>query len=110
MTIEFHTLYDKVSPKLLSSIRNEIIDVSHTNKNISRAEIFLKTEENSIENENKICEIRLVIYGDDIFVHARSENFENAAKEAIKKVTRILKQQAGKQNEPPDVTTSTVTI
>ena len=39
MTIEFHTTFGKVSEKIISEIRNEIIDLSHISKNISRAEV-----------------------------------------------------------------------
>ena len=84
MNIEFHTPYGKVSEKLISDISNEMLELSHINKHISRAEVLLKEDETIIQGENKVCEIRLTVYGDDLLAHTRAENFEKSAKEAIK--------------------------
>lgn len=110
MTIEFHTAYGKVPEKLVSDIRNEILELSHLNKDISRAEVLLKEDETIIPAENKICEIRLTVYGDDLLAHARTENFKNSAKEAIKELKKMVKQQVKKQKEPPDEMTSSVKV
>jgi len=45
MTIEFQTDYGKVREKRVSDIRNEILKLSHINKDISRAEVILKKDE-----------------------------------------------------------------
>jgi ArsR family metal-binding transcriptional regulator len=110
MNIEFHTPYNKVSEKLISEIRNEILELSHLNKNISRAEVMMKADQHIITAENKICEIRLTIYGDDMVSHTRSESFDQSAKEALKELKRIVKQQAKKHDTPPDILTSTVKV
>ena len=110
MTIEFHTTYGKVSEKIISDLRNEIIALSHFAKNIARAEVILKEDNTIVPDENKICEIRLTIFGDDLFAHARSENFKNSAKDALKDLKRMVKQQIKKINEPPDELLSTVKI
>jgi len=102
MTIEFHTAYGKISEKLVTDIRNEILELSHINKDISRAEVLLKEDETIIPAENKICEIRLTVYGDDLLSHSRTENFKKSAKEVIKELKRMVKQQVKKQQEPPD--------
>lgn len=96
MTIEFHTPYAKVSEKQVNDIRNEILELSHINKQISRTEVLLKEDETIIPAENKICEIRLTVYGDNLLAHARSENFEKSAKEAIKKLKKMVKQKVKK--------------
>ena len=110
MTIEFHTAYGKVSEKLVTDIRNEILELSHINKDISRAEVLLKEDKTIIPGENKVCEIKLTVYGDDLFVHARTENFEKSAKEAIKELKKMVKQQVKKQKKTPDEMTSTVKV
>ncbi len=110
MTIEFHTAYGKVSEKLVSDMRNEILELSHIYKDISRAEVLLKEDETIIPAENKICEIRLTVYGDDLLVHTRTENFKKSAKEAIKELRKMVKQQVKKQKDPPDEMTSTVKV
>jgi putative sigma-54 modulation protein len=110
MNIEFHTPYKMVSEKLVNEIRKEILELSHINKNISRAEVFLKNDETIILAENKICEIRLNIYGSNLFAHTRTENFESSAREAIKELKKKVKQQSKKLNEPADEVTSTVKV
>ena len=110
MTIEFQTDYGKVPEKLVSDMRNEILELSHIYKDISRAEVLLKEDETIIPAENKICEIRLTVYGDDLLVHTRTENFKKSAKEAIKELRKMVKQQVKKQKDPPDEMTSTVKV
>ena len=110
MTIEFHTTFGKVSEKIISEIRTEIIDLSHISKNISRAEVLLKEDKNIVPAENKICEIRLTVYGDNVFAHARTENFKNSAKEALKDLKRMIKQQNKKNKEPSDQVISSVKV
>jgi len=94
MTIEFQTPYGKIPEKLVSKIRNEILELSHINKDISRAEVLLKVEETISPADNKVCEIRLTGSGDDLLSHSRSVNFRKSAKEAINELKKMLKQQA----------------
>ncbi len=110
MDIEFQTTYGKVSEELVKKIRNEIIKLSHLNKDISRAEVVLKEEETIIPAENKVCEIRLTVYGDDLLSHSRTGNFEKSAKEAIKELQKMVKKQVKRNQEPPDELTSTVKV
>ena len=84
MTIEFHTAYGKVSEKLITDIRNEMLELSHINKDISRAEVLLKEDKTIIPGENKVCEIKLTVYGDDLFVHAGQKILKNPQKKQLK--------------------------
>ena len=97
MTIEFHTPFGKVSEKLVSSIRNDVMELSHINKKISRAEVMLTEDPGVTGVENKICEIRLSIYGETLYVRTRTEKFESSAKDALKELKRLVKQQVKKQ-------------
>jgi putative sigma-54 modulation protein len=110
MTIEFQTTFGKVSEKIINEIRNEIINLSHFSKNISRAEVLLKEDKTIIPAENKICEIRLTVYGDNLFAHARTENFKDSAKDALKDLKRMVKQQIKKNKEPLDEVISSVKV
>jgi hypothetical protein len=110
MDIEFHTASGKVSESLVSKIRNEMLNLSHLNKEISRAEIILKEDTNLIPPENKICEIRLTVYGDDLLSHSRTESFDTSATGAMKELRKLVRQQVKKQQEPPDEITSTVDV
>ena len=110
MIIEFHTAYGKVSDKLISDIRKKVIGFSQINDDISKAEITLKEDKTIIPSENKVCEIRLSVYGDDLLVHSRTENFSKSAKEALKSLKKMVKQQVKKQKDIPDQTTSTIKV
>lgn len=111
MTIEFHTPYEKVPEKLISSIRDEIMELSHLSQHISRAEILLREDKTIIKEENKICEISLtIVFGDDLFVHTEAENFKKSAKEAIRDLKRLINQQVKNNKELPDQKTVTVNV
>ena len=110
MTIEFHTQYAKVGEKLINYIRDEVMNLVHLNKDIVRAEVTVKEDKSIIPSENKVCEIRLTVFGDNIFVHKRENDFKTAAKGVIKELKRLVKQQVKSSNEPPDQITTTVDV
>ena len=110
MDLEFHTASGKVSESLVSKIRNEMLKLSHINKEISRAEIVLKEDETFSSPDNKVCEIRLTVYGDDLLSHSRTEDFNKSAREVMKELKKLVMQQVKKQQEPPDEITSTVDV
>lgn len=110
MTIEFQTPYRKVSEKLISEIRNEILKLSHLYKNISRAEILMRHDKNIVPKENAICEIRLTVYSDNIIAHARTENFEKSASEAIDELKTIVDKQVQTLKDPPDEIITTIKV
>ena len=93
MTIEFNTVYGKVSEKLITVIIDEIMNLVHIDKKISKAKIFLKEDETIILSKNKVCEIKFSVYGDDLVVHARTPNYKSAAKDAIKELKRLIEHQ-----------------
>jgi hypothetical protein len=110
MTIEFHTQYAKVKDKLIEDVRTEIMKMAQSDEQISRAEIILKEDKSFIPAENKTCEIRLVIFGSDLMSYRRTNNFNNAAKGAIKELKELVNEEVKKSKEPPDVLTSTVKV
>jgi mRNA-degrading endonuclease RelE of RelBE toxin-antitoxin system len=108
--IEFHTAYGKVSESLIDEVRREILSLSHMNRDISRAEVTMKEDETMNPVENKICEIRITVYGDDLLLHSRTSSFRNSAHEAIKELKKLVKEQVKRKQEPPDEMTSTVKV
>lgn len=97
MTIEFQTPYGKVSEKLLTFIRSELLELTHIHKKIKRAEVVLR-EEVPVREENKVCAISLSIYGASLFARSCSESFEQSVKAAIKDLKQLVTQQV-KQKE-----------
>jgi hypothetical protein len=108
MTIEFYTPYKMVSEQLVNAIRKELLNLSHINKKISRAEVMMREESNITGVENKVCEIRLNIYGDNMFSHSRTANFEESAMATLKELKRMTRQQVKKTKELPDELLSSV--
>jgi putative sigma-54 modulation protein len=109
MTIEIHSPNLKVSEKVLDVIKKKVLTLSHFSEKVSRAEIFL-TEDHSLASENKVCKIRLDIFGDTLFVHKNAGDFEKAAVSAVRILKRRLKKIEEERNEPPEKITSTVKV
>jgi hypothetical protein len=60
--------------------------------------------------EDKICKIRLSIFGDDLFVSKKADSFGKAATVAIRVLKKGLKKKQEVSNELPEEVTSTVDI
>ena len=88
MTIQFQTPYGKVSEKLIAFLRNEILNLSHKIKNISRAEVLLKNDTAIFNDANKMCRIKLTMPGTHLSAQYRTENFEKSAHEAINELNK----------------------
>ncbi len=110
MTIEFNTQFARVDDSLINVIREEILKISHRFKDISRAEVVLKEDSRINPVENKICEIRLSVFGDDLLVHNRSDDFRKATKNVLKELKKLINQLTIKQGKPADIITSTVKV
>ena len=67
---------------LTKFIKNKIGKLSHFYNRIEAAEIFLKTEK-SDSADDKVCEIRLAIPGNDLFVKKQSNTFEDAVTKVV---------------------------
>jgi ribosome-associated translation inhibitor RaiA len=93
MTVEFNTVYGRVSEKLITVIIDEIMNLVHIDKKISRAKIFLKEDETILPSKNKVCEINLAVHSGNLAVHARAQNFSSAAKEAITELKKLIAHQ-----------------
>jgi len=109
MTIEIHSPNLQVKQGVLTRIEKRLMRLSHLGEKISRAEIFL-TEDNTLMKQNKVCKIRLDIFGDTLFVHKHAKSFEIAASDGVKVLRRRLKQKAERNNETPDEVTTTVEV
>ena len=109
MTIEIRSPHLKPGKKILAVIEKKVLTLAHLSEKVSRAEIFLETD-NPLIRENKVCKIRLDIFGDTIFVHKKAKSFEEAATSAVRVLKKRLKRKKENRNEPPDEITSTVEV
>jgi putative sigma-54 modulation protein len=69
------------SDVLMKFIKNKIARLLHFEERIQAAEVLLKME-GSDSTDNKVCEIRFVIPGNNLFVKKRSSTFEDAVTQA----------------------------
>lgn len=106
MNIEFNTTPGLLSEKLVREIRNAVMELYHINKKITKAEVLLHHDKKVIPADNKICEIKLSIFGESLMAHSREESFEAAARETIRELRRLLKQQVKRYNMPAEQITS----
>lgn len=79
----------KATQELLDFVDAKVQRLEHIHDRVIEARICLKLDKSSTR-DNKICEIRLVIPGNDLFVERKSHTFEIAATEAADAVKHQL--------------------
>ncbi|MBX2962172.1 MAG: ribosome-associated translation inhibitor RaiA [Cyclobacteriaceae bacterium] len=81
------------SPKqdLLDLVNEKIEKLERFSDRIVESRVVLRVEK-SEKRDNKICEIRLVIPGNDLFVSKKFESFEEAVFKATETLQRQIKE------------------
>ena len=97
MKINIQTLSFHASPHLIEFAENKINKITHYNDMVMEAQLTLKVDRSGAKN-NKVCDIRLVVPGNDIYASKRRDSFEAAILEAIEAVKQPLLRWK-KQNE-----------
>lgn len=82
MTVDIHSPHLKAGSALIRSIEEKVVALSHLNKNILRAEVYLHADK-ELKKKNRICEIRVDIFGDTLFVRRVSDKFEKATSSVL---------------------------
>lgn len=107
MKIRFHN--PEVQEWVVSYTCDKLLDLHHRNKEITAAQVYFKQQADP-NNDNKVCEIDLTIYGDSLFVHCKAGSYELAARDALQKLAQKVEEQISKHNEPPDELAGTVKV
>ncbi|WP_143773934.1 HPF/RaiA family ribosome-associated protein [Niastella vici] len=110
MIIEIHAPHSEVNESILKPVKEKVLSFSHLIKDIVKAEIILRDDAAAAPQENKICELRLTLYGDSLFVHRRSASFGESACLAVEELEKAVQEQARLQQGLPDQITSTVKV
>ncbi len=108
MNIEFHMPHGRVTEKIVKSVRDNLIKMYRSYKNISRAEVYFK--EQGRTERNKFCEIDLTIYGSSVSVQRSAVSFQQATAKTLKAIADKVNEQIDRLNQPPDIITSTVRV
>jgi putative sigma-54 modulation protein len=88
MKINLQTLHFKASDHLNSFVQEKVSKLERFDSSIISAEVTLSEDGNS--TNNKVCDIRLVVPGNDDFVKKTGESFEEAIAEAVDTLQKVL--------------------
>lgn len=110
MTIEIHTPKKGLEESVLRLVKLSIIRFTQLYKAISRIECTIRQDAKISPVENKVCEIRVNMYGENLFTHSRSDEYANAVREALNHCAEQMALLASKSKELPDKITTTVKV
>ncbi len=82
MKINIQTPGIKARSELVELVNLKVARLGQLSDRILEAKVLLKTDK-SATRDNKVCEITLVIPGNDLFVKRQSETFEQAVLSAV---------------------------
>ena len=82
MKINIQTPGFKARKELLELISGKVRKLSHLSDRILEARVLIKADK-SDTRDNKVCEISLVIPGNDLFAKCRAQTFERAVHDAV---------------------------
>jgi len=82
MQINIQSLHFKASEQLETFVQEKAEKLSRHSDKVITCDVILKLD-NATDGENKVCEIRLHIPGNDLFAKRQCKTFEEAAAESI---------------------------
>lgn len=82
---------------LIEFVESNVGKLSHLSDKALECRVFLKLDRSDTK-ENKICDIRLVIPGQDLFASRQSGGFEDATMQAIEAIKRQMERWKAAQN------------
>lgn len=85
MKITIQTPDFKAQKKLTEYVTENVMKLSVYGDRIQEARVLLKTDKSSTK-ENKVCELRLVISGNDLFARKQNSTFEEAITKCIEAI------------------------
>ena len=86
------------SEALTAFVKEKTAKISLHFENIISSEVCLSTDK-SMTNENKVCDIRLVIPGNDLLASAQCKTFEEAIAQASDALVRQIEKHKTKNSD-----------
>jgi len=80
----------KASEKLMNFVTENVQKLSGLSDRILESHVLLKVEK-SASNKNKVCELKVVVPGNDVFAARQSATFEEAILEAVEAAEHQIK-------------------
>lgn len=110
MAIEIHTPKNGLEETVLRLVKLSVIRFTQLYKGISRIECTIREDCKIAPVDNKVCEIRVTMYGEALFTHSRSGDYAESVREALNHCGEQIALLASKEKELPDKITSTVKV
>lgn len=88
MKINLQTLRFKASDHLTHFVEEKVGKLARFDDSIISAEVVLSEDGNSVDNKH--CDIRLVVPGNDDFVKRKAVSFEEAISECVDTLQKML--------------------
>ena len=95
MKLKFQSLDFTASQGLTDFIQSKIDKLEHLYDEIIWCEVCLKLDK-SDTRENKVCELRLAIRGNDLLASAQCKTFEEAAAQCVEVLEKQIKKRKTK--------------
>jgi putative sigma-54 modulation protein len=89
MKIEIQSRDFNAKQDLLDFVNEKVGKLEHFFSDIISSEVVLAIDKSST-NDNKFCEIRLIIPGNDLFAKAQCKSFEEATSETVSALERQI--------------------
>ncbi|GEM_PF-3082882 len=110
MMIEMHTPASGLPEIIVQKAKQAMLTLTHLHNAITRIHCRWREDGALDTTENKICEIRAEVDGEQLFTHARTDDYASALEEAFRHVWNQVSLLAAKANDLPDAVTSTVKV
>ncbi|MEO8720082.1 MAG: HPF/RaiA family ribosome-associated protein [Ginsengibacter sp.] len=94
MNINLQTLKFKAKPELINFVNEKVGKLSRFDDKIISADVTLSVDGANIL-DNKICDIRLIVPGNDDFVKKNAATFEEAVSNSVDILQKILQRKKG---------------
>ncbi|KYP14660.1 hypothetical protein [Flavihumibacter sp. CACIAM 22H1] len=110
MTIEIHTPKKGLEETVLRLVKLSVIRFTQLYKGISRIECMIREDSKISPVDNKVCELRVTMLGENLFTHSRSSEYADSVREALNHCAEQVALLASKAKELPDKITTTVKV
>ena len=95
MKLKFQSLDFTASQELIDFVKGKVEKLEHLYDEIIWSEVSLKLEKSDAK-ENKVCEIRLAIPGNDLLASSQCKTFEEAAAQCVEALEKQIKKRKTK--------------
>jgi ribosomal subunit interface protein len=90
MKINLQSLHFKAGDQLISFVEEKVSKLERFDDSIKSADVTLNIDGSRVDN--KVCEIRLIVPGNDDFVKRDAESFEEAIVSCVDTLQKVLKE------------------